>query len=92
MRPKFFIGFTAVTAVMVVLTILAVVLEDNPQTVLEQRKPAFPQLVERINEVASIEIGSRTGGFTVLGGGDGSDGGGGACWQPSVAHRIRLKR
>ena len=70
MRPKFFIGFAAVTAVMVVLAVLAVVLEDNPQTVLEERKPAFPQLVERINDVASIEIGSRTGGFTVLGGGE----------------------
>ncbi len=70
MRPKIFAALAAVTALMVALAVLVVVLEDNPRTVLEDRKPAFPLLVERINEVASIEIGSRTGRFTVLGGGD----------------------
>ncbi len=70
MKPKTFAGLALLTFLMVVLAVIAVVLEDNTQTVLEDRKPAFPRLVERINEATSIEIGSKDGKFTVTGGGD----------------------
>ena len=70
MKPKAFAALALATAIMVVAAVLAIVLDDNPQTVLEDRKPAFPRLVENINEAASIEIGSKEGAFTVTGGGD----------------------
>lgn len=70
MKPRVFAGLAVVTAIMVVAAILAIVLQDNPQTVLESRKPAFPKLVEGINEAASIKIGSKDGSFTIEGGGD----------------------
>lgn len=70
MKPRVFAGLGLLTVVMVVIAVLAVVLEDNPQTVLQDRKPAFPKLVERINEAASIEIGSKDGKFTITGSGE----------------------
>ncbi len=70
MKPRVFAGLALLTVIMVVVAVLAVVLEDNPQTVLQDRKPAFPKLVERINEAASIEIGSKEGRFTITGSGE----------------------
>ena len=70
MKPRVFAGLALLTFLMVVVAVLAVVLEDNTQTVLEDRKPAFPRLVERINEAVSIEIGSKDGKFTIAGSGE----------------------
>lgn len=70
MNPRVFAGLALATVIMVVAAVVAVVLEDNPQTVLQDRKPAFPKLVERLNEAVSIEIGSKDGKFTVTGSGE----------------------
>ncbi|MBM3504905.1 MAG: DUF4340 domain-containing protein [Alphaproteobacteria bacterium] len=60
----------AATAVMLVLAIVATVRTTPPARIIGDREPAFPKLVERINDVGAIEIKTRKHHFTIKGEGD----------------------
>ena len=70
MKFRSFVILAALTGLMVVAAIVAGVVQNVPQTVLGERQAAFPDLVERINEVAAIEIASAEERFTIIGEGD----------------------
>ena len=70
MNMRAFVFLAGITAVAVVGAIFALVWESAPVTVVGDRDPAFPKLVERINEVGAIEITTRDHRFTITGEGD----------------------
>jgi len=70
MNMRGFIVLAGITAIAVAAAIFALVWESAPVTVVGDRKPAFPKLVERINDVGAIEITTGDHRFTVTGGGD----------------------
>lgn len=61
---------SAVTAVAVIGAIVVLARDSVPITVVGDREPAFPELVERINDVATIEITTNEHRFTITGEGD----------------------
>jgi hypothetical protein len=70
MNIKRFIALAAATATMLVLAIVVTVSNSPPPKIIGDREPAFPKLVERINDVGAIEIKTREHHFTVSGSGD----------------------
>ena len=69
-KIRTFLILAVVTALVVVAAIVLTTANAPPQTVQGERDYAFPKLVERINNVASIEIRSHDHTFTVSGSGD----------------------
>lgn len=69
-KIRTFLILAVVTALVVVAAIVLTTANAPPQTVQGERDYAFPKLVERINDVASIEIRSHDHTFTVSGSGD----------------------
>jgi hypothetical protein len=70
MNLRGFLILAGLTAVAVVGAIIALAWESAPVTVVGDREPAFPKLVERINDVGSIKITTADHQFTVTGEGD----------------------
>ena len=70
MNVRSFAILAGLTAVAVVGAIVVLVQEAVPITVVGDREPAFPRLVERINDVGAIEITTNEHRFTVTGEGD----------------------
>jgi len=67
MKLRSFVILAVLTGVMVVAAIAAGIIQHVPNTVLAEREAAFPDLVERINDVAAIEIFSPDERFTISG-------------------------
>jgi hypothetical protein len=70
MTMRSFIVLAGITAIAVVGAIVALVWESAPVTVVGDREPAFPKLVERINDVGAIEITTVDHRFTITGEGE----------------------
>ena len=70
MNMRAFVVLAGITGVAIVAAIFALVWESAPVTVVGDRAPAFPKLVERINDVGAIEITTVDHRFTVIGEGD----------------------
>jgi len=70
MNTRSFLGLAGITAIAVIAAIVILARESVPITVVGDREPAFPKLVERINEVGAIEITTNEHRFTITGEGD----------------------
>ena len=70
MNMRTLVVFAGITGAAIVAAIFALVWESVPVTVVGDREPAFPELVERINDVGAIEITTADYRFTVRGEGD----------------------
>jgi len=71
MNSRAFIGLAALTVVAVIGAIVSLARDSTPITVVGDREPAFPKLVERINDVGAIEITTKDHRFTITGEGEG---------------------
>lgn len=69
-KTRNFLILAAITAVVLVAAIVVSTLRAPTQKVQGEREYAFPKLVERINDTATIEIRSHDHTFTVTGSGD----------------------
>ncbi len=70
MNPRSFLILAGITAVAAIGAIVVLAQESVPITAVGDREPAFPKLVERINDVGAIEITTNEHRFTVTGEGD----------------------
>ncbi|MEQ8248895.1 MAG: DUF4340 domain-containing protein [Alphaproteobacteria bacterium] len=71
MNTRAFVLLAGVTAIAVIGAIVTLARDSVPVTVVGDREPAFPKLVERINDVGAIEIVTADHRFTITGAGDG---------------------
>ena len=65
MQPKSVMIFGAATAVMVIAAAYAVLDQRSPSAIAPDRDPAFPGLIDKVNDVAEIKIQSATDTFTI---------------------------
>lgn len=65
MQPKAVAIFGAATAVMVVAAVYAVLEQRSPSSISADREPAFPGLIEKVNDIAEIKVQSATDSFTI---------------------------
>jgi hypothetical protein len=70
MKPRSFIVLAVVTAVFVVAAIWSVGMQRQITNIAADRERAFPDLIERANDVASIAIVSNKAKFAITGAGD----------------------
>ena len=69
MKPRSFIVLAVVTVVFVVAAIWSVGMQREITNIAADRENAFPGLIEKANDVASVAITSNKGTFTITGAG-----------------------
>lgn len=65
MRPRTFYGFAGLTAVAVVAAAAVVSMQSDTISLTPGTDPAFPKLVNAVNDVAKIEIKNSKGSFSI---------------------------
>ncbi|PPR10144.1 MAG: hypothetical protein CFH41_01878 [Alphaproteobacteria bacterium MarineAlpha11_Bin1] len=65
MRPSTFYGFAGISAIAVVAAVLSVSMKSDTISLTPGTEPAFPKLVEGVNQVVKIEIKNSKGSFSI---------------------------
>ena len=70
MKPKSFIALAVLTAVFVIAAIWSFGSQRGLTSIAADRERAFPELIEKVNDVATVAIVSNEAKFTIARAGD----------------------
>ena len=65
MQPKSVAIFGAATAIMVAAAVYAVLDQRSPTSISADREPAFPGLIDKVNDIAAVKVESTTDSFNI---------------------------